>query len=251
MTSDPEQRGLATEPTGGGLPLRPAPPADRWILPWGPLGSLLCLLWLVVALESLMLLASGLGWDLESLRGRYGLLGLQFALFMVVPWLFVSLSGGDPRDLGVHPAPLSAVGVAVLSAPLFVVAMVGYSVALQALLPDLAQHLHEETAAQAEVLSAPWPLMVLVAVLVGPVAEEILFRGFLYGGLRTRLGPRGAGVISAVLFALCHGMLLAGPILFLLGLGLARAYEWRRSLVLPYALHATFNLASLLLYQGP
>jgi membrane protease YdiL (CAAX protease family) len=204
----------------------------------------------VIALESLVLLASGLGWDLESLRGRYGLLGLQFAGFMVVPWLFVSLAGGRPRDLGMRPAPLPAVGVAVLCAPLFIAAMLGYSLTLHALLPDLALHLHEETAAQAEILHAPWPLMVLVSVLVGPVAEEILFRGFLYGGLRTRLGPRSAGIVSAILFALCHGMLLAAPIIFFLGLGLARAYEWRRSLALPYALHASFNLASLLLQQG-
>jgi membrane protease YdiL (CAAX protease family) len=48
-------------------------------------------------------------------------------------------------------------------------------------------------------------LRVLGIVLVAPVAEELIFRGALFTQLaRTRLGPLGAVVVTAVAFAALH-----------------------------------------------
>ena len=44
-----------------------------------------------------------------------------------------------------------------------------------------------------------------VVIVVGPVAEETFFRGFVFQGLRRRLGLVGAAVLSAALFATAHG----------------------------------------------
>lgn len=44
----------------------------------------------------------------------------------------------------------------------------------------------------------------LVVIVIGPVAEETFFRGFVYQGLRGSLGVAGAAVISAGLFAGAH-----------------------------------------------
>ena len=44
----------------------------------------------------------------------------------------------------------------------------------------------------------------LVVIVIGPVAEETFFRGFVYRGLRGSLGVAGAAVISAGLFAGAH-----------------------------------------------
>jgi membrane protease YdiL (CAAX protease family) len=49
----------------------------------------------------------------------------------------------------------------------------------------------------------PWSL-VLAAVVVAPVAEELYFRGFLLQGLWRSFGPRWAIAISAVVFGLFH-----------------------------------------------
>jgi hypothetical protein len=45
---------------------------------------------------------------------------------------------------------------------------------------------------------------VLFIVLIAPVFEELVFRGYLQGALVPSLGPVGAGVASAVIFGLFH-----------------------------------------------
>jgi membrane protease YdiL (CAAX protease family) len=52
----------------------------------------------------------------------------------------------------------------------------------------------------------------LVAYVLGaPVAEELFFRGLVYGTLRTRLPSLPSALISAALFALAHGYSPRGP----------------------------------------
>jgi membrane protease YdiL (CAAX protease family) len=91
--------------------------------------------------------------------------------------------------------------------------------------------------------------LVLVVRLIGlvvlaPVAEELVFRGVLFGRIaRTRLGQPGAVVIPAALFALLHlqyspvemGFVAVDGLFF----GLARAQS--RSLYVPMLLHASGN----------
>jgi membrane protease YdiL (CAAX protease family) len=51
---------------------------------------------------------------------------------------------------------------------------------------------------------APGPLGVLVALVLAPPIEELLFRGLLYGGYRRSLGATKAAVITTVIFCLLH-----------------------------------------------
>lgn len=87
--------------------------------------------------------------------------------------------------------------------------------------------------------------LIAVAVLT-PIAEELLFRGLLFGGLRQRLPFIGAAVIATLLFTLVHEP-QAWPGVFVLGFGLALAYERTRTLWAPIATHATVNGLPLLL----
>lgn len=87
-------------------------------------------------------------------------------------------------------------------------------------------------------------LGLILLVVAAPVAEEIFFRGFLFAGLRRRLGFWAGASISAVLFGLSHaadGAVLV-PLLFVFGVGAAYLYERRGSLVAPIAAHAMFNV---------
>lgn len=59
--------------------------------------------------------------------------------------------------------------------------------------------------------------MFLYASLVGPIWEELIFRGWILESLRPH-GRRFAIVASAVLFGAFHGNLLQGPFAFVLGL---------------------------------
>ena len=77
-----------------------------------------------------------------------------------------------------------------------------------------------EAAQNATAISGTLPLFLYTA-LVGPVAEEVVFRGFIMD----RLLPYGKGfaiVLSAVLFGVMHGNFLQG--LFAFGAGLVFGY---------------------------
>ncbi|MGZ4149339.1 MAG: CPBP family intramembrane glutamic endopeptidase [Actinomycetota bacterium] len=85
-----------------------------------------------------------------------------------------------------------------------------------------------------------------LAVFMSPFCEEILFRGFVFGGLRRRLRFVWAGLASASLFGLAH----ADPVRFVglatMGFVLAAAYERRKTLTASIAAHFTANLLSVL-----
>lgn len=86
------------------------------------------------------------------------------------------------------------------------------------------------------------------AILVAPVAEELFFRGFLFGALRRRFRPGIAAVASALPFALVHFYLLLMPLLFAFGIVLAYVYQRRGSLFASMAAHAAFNVVGFLVY---
>ena len=98
-----------------------------------------------------------------------------------------------------------------------------------------------------------WPrflVTLLGAGLLAPVAEELFFRGFLYTALRQRLGITAAVTISSLVFAIGHidalGVVAAS---FIMGIALALAYEYTRSLWVAIAIHAVNNtLATVLAY---
>jgi uncharacterized protein len=92
------------------------------------------------------------------------------------------------------------------------------------------------------------PLLAIpLAVLVAPVCEETLFRGFVYGWLRSRMRWSYAVVVSAVLFSAAHRSPLLALPLMAAGVVLAYVYERSRSIWPGVMVHALFNLCGVLL----
>jgi len=93
-------------------------------------------------------------------------------------------------------------------------------------------------------------LAVIAAVVLAPLAEELLFRGLLHRALRRRLALVPATALSSILFALVHlDVLLSQPLaivgLVLVGVILALAYERTGSLVIPVVIHAVHNAVTI------
>jgi uncharacterized protein len=93
-------------------------------------------------------------------------------------------------------------------------------------------------------------LAVIAAVVLAPLAEELLFRGLLHRGLRRRLRIVPATALSSVLFAVVHvDVALSQPLalvgLTLVGVVLAIAYERTGSLVVPIVIHAVHNAVTI------
>lgn len=81
---------------------------------------------------------------------------------------------------------------------------------------------------------------IAIAVLT-PVWEEIFFRGLLFGSVRARWGVVLAVVVSTVVFAAVHGVLILLPYLVTLGLSLALLRIFHRSIWGSLVLHVTIN----------
>ncbi len=65
-------------------------------------------------------------------------------------------------------------------------------------------------------------LSVMQAVLVAPLIEEMIYRGFLLSALRNGLGTVGGVLLSSAIYALAHGASLTGTITaFCYGIGYA------------------------------
>ena len=88
-------------------------------------------------------------------------------------------------------------------------------------------------------------LIIVIAVSIAPLAEEFIFRFFMYGVVKRYFG-RAAGVaVSALLFAAVHAHLPSFAPLFVLGSCFAIAYEWSGSILVPMMMHALFNAITL------
>lgn len=86
-------------------------------------------------------------------------------------------------------------------------------------------------------------LFFAVGGIIGPVAEEIFFRGILYGFLR-RWGAAVAVILSTFLFVLPHTRSHTVPLTQAVGgILFAVAYEVEGCLIVPITIHVLGNLA--------
>ena len=87
--------------------------------------------------------------------------------------------------------------------------------------------------------------VMVMAVVVAPLAEEVIFRGYLYPVGKRYLGPFVSLGITSLLFAVLHGHAASIPALFTLAVCLGLAYEKSGSLLVPMIMHAVFNAVSI------
>jgi membrane protease YdiL (CAAX protease family) len=91
-------------------------------------------------------------------------------------------------------------------------------------------------------------LFIVLAVLVAPLLEETFFRGFIFQGLARSWGPLLGALTSALVFALWHQQLSVLIPIFGLGILLAAAFYWTRSIYTNIAFHAVFNALGIVFW---
>jgi uncharacterized protein len=87
----------------------------------------------------------------------------------------------------------------------------------------------------------------LTAAVIAPVAEETIFRGFLYGVTKRFSDRWFAAIFTSVVFACVHRHVGSAVPLFTLAMGFAIAYETTGCLLVPIAMHGLFNAFNLAL----
>ncbi len=80
-----------------------------------------------------------------------------------------------------------------------------------------------------------------LACVIGPIAEELFFRGLVFSSLRRRVSRPAAMLISGALFSALHTNLIGFLPILALGWVLADLYERTGSLAAPIAVHIVHN----------
>ncbi|MDD6154083.1 MAG: CPBP family intramembrane metalloprotease [Eubacteriales bacterium] len=88
-------------------------------------------------------------------------------------------------------------------------------------------------------------LVFALFVILAPLAEEMLIRGLLYNGLKTRLGWAPAAIFASMLWAAMHTTWEQALAAAIMGLMMCFLYEMYDSLWLTIAIHAVNNFISL------
>lgn len=160
----------------------------------------------------------------------------------VVAALFVARMARRPtaRDFGLVPTALwRAAGIV---AGVYIAFYVFAGIWASILNIDEQSELPEDLGANHS--TAALVAVVVLVCVMAPVAEEFLFRGFLFTSLRASIGMWPAAIITGVVFGGIHaGSSPAGLLvpLAVLGFGLCLIYAWTRSLYPCVALHAINN----------
>ena len=88
-------------------------------------------------------------------------------------------------------------------------------------------------------------LMIFTAVIIAPLWEEVVFRGYLHPVLKKYGGVWTGAIFSSLLFAAVHNSMAAMLPLFVLAMLMVWLYERTGSIWTPIAIHACFNAAAV------
>jgi membrane protease YdiL (CAAX protease family)/uncharacterized RDD family membrane protein YckC len=239
-------------------PPAPALEPARWSAPgfpfatWGPrrglAGLFLGLLAAAVA-PALLLVIPAVAFDID-LHSTGAKLAAQGLSELALAGTALMIAGGLSASPAIEGARLGLRRVL----PSF-----GFGLGVQAIfaysgfsaLAAVIVHPEQQDIARDLGLNAGVPAAITAVVLIAglaPIAEEIFFRGMLFGGLRKRLGMYSSAAISALIFGALHATtgVTAVPQLAIFGFVLALLYERTGSVLPGICVHMLNNSLALI-----
>ena len=186
-------------------------------LGYGPLAALLVTIGAYIASDViagllLSLLPIFTGWSTTELRAWLG--SSVFAQCLSIVLVVASIMGIlatflDRRkikwsQLGLVRPQSRDVWYALIGYVLYFVAFILISQILANLISGLNLEQEQEVLFDKETTGNTLWLIFVSLVILPPIVEETLFRGFLYSGLRTRWPKLAAAIVTSILFATAH-----------------------------------------------
>ena len=145
---------------------------------------------------------------------------LSMVVIILVPWKLL-YAKTSRNQLGMHGMPT---WTDILLAPIgFIVVMIlaGILMAIMmAILPGVDWEQTQEVGYHNLFLASDFFLAFACLVVLAPICEEIIFRGWLYGKLRFRMPAVPAIIITSLLFGIMHGQLNVGVTVFAMSVGM-------------------------------
>jgi len=180
-----------------------------------------------------------------------------FAIYLV--WQILKWRHLGLKNIGLGRKPvLGDILKAFIGFGVFYVLLIGVSFLISKFVPGLDTNAKQDVGFKNLTTSATYALAFVGLVILPPIGEEILVRGYLYSGLRTRLSFIVSMLITSTLFAAAHletgqgtSLLWAAAVnTFVLSLVLVYLREKTGALYAPMMVHALNNLIAFGVYVG-
>lgn len=174
---------------------------------------------------------------------------LIVAVAITVPTYFLIYRGRKPELLkfvslkGIHP----------ISVPVLVIFGLALNIVMEMLLSLLNQlsflksFFDSYNQVSNLIFGGGFALSLLAVGVLGPMFEEILFRGLVFGELRKITKVRTAIFIQALIFGIYHMNVVQGSYAFVIGIMLGFIYYRSNSIYASMIVHITINSSSVLI----
>jgi len=220
---------------------------------WGPVAIVVITIGLFlisqfVASFFFILLAQIMGWQEAQFNDWYNSSAFPQFIYVLIAYsiivagvtFLVKKKDKTLKYIGLARPRFSDIGRALIAYGVYMVLFVGMTIIAKMIAPSLNLEQEQELGFQANkgILSLVFAGISLV--LLPPIVEELLCRGFLYTGLRTKVKVIPAAIITSVIFASAHLQFGSGaPLLWV-----AAIDTFVLSLVLVYLRESTGRLTS-------
>lgn len=188
------------------------------------------------------------GWTLGMYAAQYG---IGLCVLLLVPVMMQKMSSQKIRALlGILRQPrLKDFTSALLTfVPYFVVSYALQAIAT-ALIPGFSSYQTQNVGFSGVAGGTQLVIVFVALVVLAPIAEELIFRGYLFGNAREGLSFWPAAILTSVLFGVVHGQWNVGLDTFALSMALCYLRERTGSIWAGVGLHAMKNaLAFTLLF---
>mgnify|MGYP001612343370 CR=1 FL=1 len=241
------------------LATKPYQTNAKSLIPWGPVAAIVVtvgayFLSQILSAFILWIYPLSRGWDQQQANKWFsGSVYAQFLFVLVVEaltlwflWLFLKKRGGHASQLGLKKPKMTDIGYGLAGFMTYFPLYILFLTILQRLIPSLKSGQKQELGFSTNTSGLPLVLVFISLVLLPVVVEEIITRGFLYSGLRSKLPKVIAAVITSILFALAHLQVGSGNSL----LWVAAVDTFILSMVLVYLRDKTGSLWSPFIVHG-
>lgn len=220
------------------------------VLAWGPTAAIVVSLLayfasqaaLVVSIIPVALINRSA--DLEAILSdspwiNLALTGISSLVLLLILWAFLKSRKQSFKDLGFRRFKVSDFGWLGLAIVVYII-LLAISMTLASKIPGFDAEQTQDIGYQA---AQGWQLVLafIGLVVLPPLAEEMMFRGFLYRGLASKWPKIIAAFVTSLLFALVHFQWNVGVDVFVLSLVLIALYEKTKNLWMCVFLHAIKN----------
>lgn len=170
--------------------------------------------------------------------------GISAVALGLVLWIFLKYRKRGFKDLGFKKPQWSDFGWLAVAVIVYFI-LLSLSLTLAGLIPGFNAD-QQQDVGYSGIAGVQLVLAFIGLVILPPLAEEMMFRGFMYRGMASKWPKIASALLTSFLFGLVHFQWNVGVDVFVLSLVLIALYEKTKNLWMCVGLHAIKNFIAFL-----